>query len=327
MNITVYDEQSGKTEMITINDFDELKMLTEAYFGIIPEDQLFRHNGNVLDLNKNLSESGLQSNDMVSISKLNQNNTQVNSIDQVKDQLMMDSYIPHTLIYVLAQTNNMGFRIIIDTGAAISIMCESAAKTLKIDHMIDTRLKGKVVGVGNSNILGSITGCNIKIGDNLFVPANFRVMEDSFEKYTVILGLDFLTSHKCKLDFVDRTIEVDGQSIRFLNEIEVENLKEPYNVVQKHLSDRLDTLKHTLQNKNDTIELFSKIANNIINNPTNDKFKTINTNGKMVQNLANDINPFLEFLKGLEFVPNKETPYRFTFKGTIENLKYVLNQI
>jgi len=339
MNVTLYNQQTTQAENVTISTLDDLRMLSEAYFGITPDNQLFTVGGKPINMNSTLDTVGLKSDDMVVVTKTDFPTdhqkpdeiveTKTNDLNQtifdVKEQLLVDSSVLYTLLYLQAEINDMAFRVVIDTGASASVMSESLSKMLKINGLIDDRTKGTAVGIGNTNILGLISGCTVKIGTDTFIPVSFSVLEDGFDKYMAILGLDFLTSHKCKIDFVERLIEVNGKNLRFLNEMEVQNMATPYNVIEHGISIGFNKFSDSLKNKQATLDLLNRIVHNIIENPKDDKFKTINTNSKMVKGLNDDASVFIQYLSELNFKPDDVEKHRYSFKGQIEHLT-ILNR-
>jgi phosphoribosylformylglycinamidine (FGAM) synthase PurS component len=235
--------------------------------------------------------------------------------------MAMEALITYTLLFLKGEFNGFGFKIIIDTGASMSIMSNTMSKILKVDHMLDNRFKGKVVGVGDSNILGCLIGGDIKLGDDedcIHVPVNIRVIDDGFDKYMVILGLDFLTSHKCIIDFVNRSISINGQSMKFLNEMEVQNLKEPYDVVKSKTIESYNNFVQSLENKEKTLDLLKKIITNIIKNPTIEKYQIVNISSGTIQKLELDGDKFISYLTYLGFINCDE--FRLKFNGPIDKL-------
>jgi hypothetical protein len=344
MNVTLYNQQTTQAESVTISTLDDLRMLSEAYFGIMPDNQLFTVGGRPINMNSTLDTVGLKSDDMIVVTKTDFSTdlqkpdaatvaladaTKTDDLNQtifdVKEQLLVDNSIPYTLLYLPGEINDIAFRIVIDTGASASVMSESLSKMLKINGLIDDRTKGTAVGIGNTNILGLISGCNVKLCEDTFVPVSFSVLEDGFDKYMAILGLDFLTSHKCKIDFVERLIEVNGKNLRFLNEMEVQRMATPYNVIETRISSRFDKFSDSLKNRQLTLDLLTRIVHNIIENPNDDKFKKINTNSKMILGLNEDMPAFVQYLLDLNFKPDDVEKHRYSFKGSIEHLN-ILNR-
>lgn len=162
--------------------------------------------------------------------------------------------IRYSLCYVQGIYNNMKFKIMIDSGAELSVISSSVIHILGLQHKINKNYAGKAHGVGTSNILGKIIGLEIKIQD-MIIKNNYGVLE-SPEKM-ILLGMDFLTHHDCNISIRNKCINIDGVEVKFLNEMEIDELHSPI----------LNKL---------TTPLIDKIINNIVNNPKEDKFRKVN---------------------------------------------------
>ena len=320
MDIVICNEDTGEIQTITVNCNDDLRTLTEAYFGIIPENQVFKYNGNQLVNEIDILDVGVKPGEIISVKK---RVIYTENMGLVKDILALDSAITYTLLYLKGECNGMAFRMMIDTGASMSIITENVSKILKVDNLMDTRLKGKAMGVGNSNILGVVCNCNVKLGDDIFVPFNFRVIEDGFDPNLIILGLDFITSHRCIIDPFNRQIEidgVDGVKLKFLNEMQVQNLKMPYNVTQKKLKDNHNNFLSTVKQQLKSLNLLKKIIGNIVNNPNEEKFKSIIMISILITKLAEDSEIVLTYLRNIGFEAKNNDSNRLVYREYIDTL-------
>jgi len=322
MDIVICNEETGQVQPVTINSNDELRALTEAYFGIMPENQVFKHNGKLIDNNANILEAGIVPGELISVKKEIPDS---HEMGLVKDRLALESAITYTLLYLKGECNGTVFKMMIDTGASMSIITENVSKLIKVDHLMDTRLKGQAMGVGNSKILGVVCNCNVKLGDNIYVPANFRVIEDGFDPNLIILGLDFITSHRCIIDPFNRQIEVDGIKLRFLNEMEVENLKSPYNAIEKRNTDAFQEFCSKLTRKDETFQLLGKILSNIVNDPDESKYRSINAQSKVVKNLGDDSEALVGFLVAIGFGPKNDNPDKIHYVDSINPLVSIID--
>jgi hypothetical protein len=317
MDITLYDQDLDKTQLITVTNNDELFTMTHIYFNIIPKDQQFVYNDKILNNDTNCLDWGIAQNDIVHVQSTDA--VPAESINDYKDQMIMEAAIPYTLRYLKAEFNGYEFKVLVDTGASISIMTETMSKSLSVDHLIDTRMKGKVHGVGNSNILGCILNLNIRLGvsDNVInAPTNFRVIEDGFDKHMVILGLDFLTSHKCMISFIDQTITIDNQPLKFLNEADVQAICEPTNILQK-ICDKF--IKSITNDK--TIDLIKMVMTNIVKNPDINKYRTLNINSRQIIDIGQDKDILVDILTFIGFRTNDD---KLKFTGSIEKLSLLV---
>jgi len=76
-------------------------------------------------------------------------------------------------------------------------MSYGMAKDLGLDRLIDTRFKGKALGVGVGNILGRIHAVDMTI-EGKHVQCSLTILED--DKVDFLFGLDNLKRHRCSID-------------------------------------------------------------------------------------------------------------------------------
>ncbi len=114
--------------------------------------------------------------------------------------------------------------------------------------------------------------------------------------------------------------------MKFLNEIEVQNLSEPYDVLTLEVVEEFTKFSSSLEDKDRTVGLLKKIVNNIVNNPSIDKYQSINTNSSMVQKLARDMEPFLQYLKDIGF-EETDKENRLKFNGSMERLTLLAKKL
>lgn len=292
MELTLYCEKKNQLQQITINKYEDLPVLIEVYFGIKPEKQLIQCDGVFINQN-----AKFKSGDMLVVSEIE---PITDKLEENIDTIQEMAQISHTLLYLRAECNDIVFKIIIDTGAQTSVMAEYMAKLLNLN--IDTRTKGIAKGVGTSKIFGTVYNCNIKLTDHV-VPTNFRVIECP-DQYVVILGLDFLYNQQCNINFVDRTITINNKVQKILNEIEVQNLEVPYNCKKEDIKKLFTEMINKLntEKKQYTLELLKKIICNIIKNPTQDKYRTVNAESKDIKQAIDESADFIPFMKKIGFV-------------------------
>jgi len=102
--------------------------------------------------------------------------------------------IRYTLCYLQGIYNNMKFKVMIDSGAEVSVMSTALIPMLNLQHKINKHFAGSAPGVGTSNIIGKIIGLDIEI-NNIIITNNYSVLESP--EYMILLGMDFLTHHDC----------------------------------------------------------------------------------------------------------------------------------
>jgi hypothetical protein len=321
MDILLINTHTGDKELVTVATFDELKMLTEAYFQIIPSDQMFARNGKYLKPEEDPFTMGLKfgENLIVASSSIIMDPNYIIKEQEIKDAL----FIPHKCFYLIAEYQGMGFKILIDSGAQTSIITERLAKTVGLINCMDRRYTGKMTGVASStDMTGVITNVILKLSDSIYVPANFRVIKNEHQNFLAIFGMDFLLSHKCKLDFIHREIEIDGQTIRVLNELQMEEMSEPFDINQKKII--IAAHEFVKSSGKMSIDCCKAIIENIIKNQDDPKFRRINPNCEKLLSLNEDYDKLINFLKIMDF---KESVDRLLFDGQPNQLQQVLNEL
>ncbi len=329
IELTLYNEKTSEIQQVTVINFDELSDLIQVYFHIEKNNQIIKFNNNELNIKKSLLEYGLVNNDILIVLEhntrqsnqhsnqhSNQQSNQQNMNDEIgdiMDDMLMYSSISYTMIYLKGEYNNIAFKLMVDSGAQISVISNYMANYLGISHLIDTRMKGEAKGVGTSNILGGIYNCHIKVDGYIHMPINFRVMDNDFDKHLILLGLDFLNSHNCIVNFQNRTIQINNNVIKFMNEGEVNNYVLPFNIKKLNISKKFDemTSKIAIDHKISVINLLKKIVTNIINNPHNNKFKSLNPENSVFKEILGD-KECIDFIKSIGFEKTLDGKYTFT---------------
>lgn len=222
-----------------------------------------------------------------------------------------NNIIAYTHPYIQGLVDDYQFNIIIDSGAQVSMFSNKIVEILGLEHLIDKSRRGIIKGVGQQNMVGSIQ-INLKVG-NIFIPLNVTIIDS--DDFLFLVGLDFLYSHDCQMDFKNRSIKIFDNEIKFLNEMEIQDGKIPINMTKETLKKDCSLLRNNI--KPNSLQLIKRIINNIIQNPTNEKYKQINRNSKIFQNIKNDNCD--QFLKLLGFI---EKDNKLKFCGELTRLKY-----
>lgn len=135
--------------------------------------------------------------------------------------------IPHTLfpvsmLYIPIVIKDVYITAFVDTGAMISIMNYETAVLCGIEDLIYEKAQIALHGVGNTPVKtrGKIYYVDVQVGEAEF-GCGFTVLDGG---NNVIIGLDILRQHQCKIDLVKNVIQFGDTgliSVPFLSDRDV----------------------------------------------------------------------------------------------------------
>lgn len=126
------------------------------------------------------------------------------ALNKIYDE-MPGLLVPTTMLYVPMKIKGQDVQAFIDTGAQSTIMSYSYANGLGITKLIDTRYKGKAVGVGSCNIIGKIHALRISIGAESEITCSIQILDN--DNMDFLFGLDNMKRHRCCVDLLNNELK------------------------------------------------------------------------------------------------------------------------
>mmetsp|Transcript_3642 Transcript_3642/g.6019 ORF Transcript_3642/g.6019 Transcript_3642/m.6019 type:complete len:384 (+) Transcript_3642:78-1229(+) len=135
-----------------------------------------------------------------------------------------------TMLYVPLELNRHPIKAFVDSGAQITIMSKRCAEACGVMHLVDTRMKTQLRGVGTSQSLGRIHAVQVKFGQSYMAVSVTVVPSNDMD---FLFGLDNLRRLRGVIDLDRNMLCLDGASgkeeVTFLGESELpENAKGTY---------------------------------------------------------------------------------------------------
>lgn len=122
------------------------------------------------------------------------------------------------MLYVPITINGHYYEAFIDSGAQMSVMNMEVATDAGLVEYIDPRFATIARGVGTQKILGKLHKVDMTIGEH-FLSWTFQIIDGN--NTPLILGLDFLTTYRAKIDLDKKCLTLNSIDIPFLTSIHV----------------------------------------------------------------------------------------------------------
>jgi len=285
MNITLYCHDIFKN--VIINHIDDIYSYINIYFNIDKSNQILKLNDKLFTAD---DYHLLNNNDLI-------------FVEQKKR---------HSLIQIIGEYKYQ-FKMIIDTGAQNNVMSVYLANILNL--AIDTKHKGIAHGIGQAKIVGN-TSVDIKINQKIY-HLTFNVIEsdinDITTKYLVLLGLDFLSTYQCDISLKNKTITINNEIINLLNDYQLYQYEHPVK-----LETRIENQYRQLNLKLEEHRTLKNILTKIIDNPYDDKYKSINTNSETFKKYL------VKCIDLMKIVGFTESNQHMKFTNNIQNLQELI---
>jgi hypothetical protein len=108
-----------------------------------------------------------------------------------------ESLILYSLLLLDLTINNHPIRVIVDTGAQISLLPMSSVQQCEVHYLVDRRCKIMTIGVGVQRSVGKIHALPLNVGGSVFTNP-FVVVEGPLEM--PLLGVDWLMKNRAVID-------------------------------------------------------------------------------------------------------------------------------
>jgi predicted aspartyl protease len=108
-----------------------------------------------------------------------------------------ESLVSYSLLFLDLTINNRPIRVIVDTGAQISLLPMSCVQQCNVHYLIDRRCQTTAIGVGVQRSIGRIHALALNVGGCMFTNP-FVVVDGPLQ--TPLLGVDWLMKNRAVID-------------------------------------------------------------------------------------------------------------------------------
>jgi hypothetical protein len=118
--------------------------------------------------------------------------------------------IPANMLILNGYINEKPIKILLDTGAAVSIIFTHAVNRLDLSELVDSRVTSELVGIGKETTIGKLWYIELQL-DNYHFPISLTVSKNQIKEFDMILGLNFLQSYNAQIDFGNKKIRLNDK--------------------------------------------------------------------------------------------------------------------
>jgi hypothetical protein len=133
---------------------------------------------------------------------------------EMADENILGMITSRTSIFLDVTIGREKVRCLLDTGAQNNIITMDIIKKCGLESFVDRSYRTKVIGVGESNIIGCIPYITINI-DGVECPCYFQVM-DKIASKDILLGLPFMMFYQVVLDFKKQKMIISGKEVKMI---------------------------------------------------------------------------------------------------------------
>jgi hypothetical protein len=119
--------------------------------------------------------------------------------------IIPEMLIQTQMIFLTGYINDKPVKILLDTGASISIIFESTIKRLNIINLVDTTEQNQLNGIGKEMSIGRIWYIELNLNQN-FYPISLVASSNTNTNFDIILGINFLQSYCAQINFKKKII-------------------------------------------------------------------------------------------------------------------------